>query len=63
MLGLVGIAAAPGLDGLVAAGEGPTPTILIAVLVVLKGAAVPKAGVGIAQQLGPEVGLESHMER
>lgn len=62
VLGLIGIAAAPGLDGLVAA-EGPTPTILIVVLVVLKGAAIPKACVGIAQQLGPEVGLHGNVRR
>ena len=62
VLGLVGIAAAPGLDGLVAAGEG-APIIRIVILVVLKAAVVPKAGVGVAQQLGPKVGLHGNVRR
>ena len=63
MLGLVGIATAPGLDGLVAAREGPIHGILVVVLIVLETTVVPEAGVGIAKQLGPKVGLHGHVGR
>ena len=63
VLGLVGIATAPGLDSLVAAWEGPIHVILLLVVVVLKATIVPEAGISIAKQLGPKIGLHGSVGR